>query len=176
MSKSSNPINLSSATKDAGEVKSSASTTPKRSLTPRRRAREYALQGVYQSLVVRRAGSIPNGANIAKQLAEDPAFKRCQLDLFQGIFTGVLDRADELEALITPALDRPINELSPVEHAALLIGVYELAADLSVPYKVAINEAVELAKTFGGTDGHKYVNGVLDLLAQKLRPAETKAT
>lgn len=148
---------------------------PKRSLTPRRRAREYALQGVYQSLVLRRAGSLPNKAAIAKQLAEDPAFRRCQLDLFQGIFEGVLDRADEFEALITPALDRPINELSPVEHAALLIGTYELAADLSVPYKVAINEAVELAKTFGGTDGHKYVNGVLDLLAQQLRSTEIQA-
>jgi N utilization substance protein B len=109
-------------------------------------------------------------------LAEDPAFRRCQLELFQGIFEGVLDRTDEFEALITPALDRPINELSPVEHAALLIGTYELAADLSVPYKVAINEAVELAKTFGGTDGHKYVNGVLDLLAQKLRSTEMQAT
>jgi N utilization substance protein B len=148
---------------------------PKRSLTPRRRAREYALQGVYQSLVMRRAGSIPNSSTIAKQLAEDPAFRRCQLELFQGIFDGVLARTDELEIIITPALDRPINELSPVEHAALLIGAYELAMDLSVPYKVAINEAVELAKTFGGTDGHKYVNGVLDMLAQKLRTAETQA-
>jgi len=157
-------------------VKESKSVAPKRSLTPRRRAREYALQGIYQSLVVRRAGSLPNSVAIAKQLAEDPAFRRCQLDLFEGIFAGVLDRTDELEALIVPALDRPINELSPVEHAALLIGTYELAADLSVPYKVAINEAVELAKTFGGTDGHKYVNGVLDLLAQTLRSAETQAS
>ena len=155
---------------DPAVSKETKSLAPKRSLTPRRRAREYALQGVYQSLVVRRAGSLPNSVAIAKQLAEDPAFRRCQLDLFQGIFEGVLDRADELEALITPALD------SPVEHAALLIGTYELAADLSVPYKVAINEAVELAKTFGGTDGHKYVNGVLDLLAQTLRSAETKAS
>ena len=148
---------------------------PKRSLTPRRRAREYALQGVYQSLVMRRAGSLPNANMIAKQLAEDPGFRRCQHDLFDGIFSGVLERTDELEGIITPALDRPINELSPVEHAALLIGTYELAIDLSVPYKVAINEAVELAKTFGGTDGHKYVNGVLDLLAQKLRSTEIQA-
>ncbi len=152
------------------------STSPKRSLTPRRRAREYALQGIYQSLVMRQAGSLPSSTAIAKQLAEDPAFKRCQLNLFERIFQGVLNRADEFEALITPALDRPIHELSPVEHAALLIGTYELAADLSVPYKVAINEAVELAKTFGGTDGHKYVNGVLDLLAQQLRSAETQAS
>ena len=156
--------------------KENKSAAPKRSLTPRRRAREYALQGVYQSLVMRRAGSIPNAAAIAKQLAEDPGFRRCQHDLFQGIFDGVIERTDELEALITPALDRPINELSPVEHAALLIGTYELAIDLAVPYKVAINEAVELAKTFGGTDGHKYVNGVLDLLAQKLRSTEIQAS
>ena len=162
-----NPENLVAA-KDA-------KAPAKRSLTPRRRAREYALQGVYQSLVMRRAGSIPNGAAIAKQLSEDPAFRRCQLDLFQGIFDGVLAKTDELEAIITPASERTINELSPVEHAALLIGAYELAADLSVPYKVAINEAVELAKTFGGTDGHKYVNGVLDLLAQKLRSVEIQA-
>lgn len=153
-----------------------ASTAPKRSLTPRRRAREYALQGIYQSLVMRRAGSLPNAGAIAKQLAEDPGFRRCQLDLFNGIFEGVLERTDELEGIITPALDRSINELSPVEHAALLIGVYELAIDLSVPYKVAINEAVELAKTFGGTDGHKYVNGVLDLLAQKLRSTEIQSS
>ena len=96
--------------------------------------------------------------------------------LFQGIFAGVLERTDELEGIITPALDRPINELSPVEHAALLIGTYELAIDLAVPYKVAINEAVELAKTFGGTDGHKYVNGVLDQIAQQLRFTEFNAT
>jgi len=76
-----------------GDTKSAA---PKRSLTPRRRAREYALQGVYQSLVVRRAGSLPNGAAISKQLSEDPAFKRCQLDLFNSIFQGVLERTDEL--------------------------------------------------------------------------------
>ena len=86
-----------------------------------------------------------------------------------------MQRVDALEIIITPALDRPITELSPVEHAALLIGAYELADDPSVPYKVAINEAVELAKIFGGTDGHKYVNGVLNLLAQSLRSAEIQA-
>jgi N utilization substance protein B len=80
MPKSSNHSSNPAVTK---EVKLAA---PKRSLTPRRRAREYALQGVYQSLVMRRAGSLPNSAAIAKQLAEDPAFRRCQLDLFQGIF------------------------------------------------------------------------------------------
>jgi transcription antitermination protein NusB len=124
----------------------SKAAAPKRSLTPRRRAREYALQGVYQWLVMRRAGSLGNAAAISKQLAEDPAFARCKLDLFEGLFKGVLDHADQLDSVIAPALDRPANELSPVEHAALLIGAYELAMDMSVPYKVAINEAVELAK------------------------------
>ena len=155
-----NPENLVAA-KDA-------KAPAKRSLTPRRRAREYALQGVYQSLVMRRAGSIPNAVAIAKQLSEDPAFRRCQLDLFQGIFDGVLARTDELEAIITPALDRPINELSPVEHAALLIGAYELAADLSVPYKVAINEAIELAKSFSGESSGKFVNGVLGTVYREI--------
>ena len=75
---------------------------PKRSLTPRRRAREYALQGVYQSLVMRRAGSLPNANMIAKQLAEDPGFRRCQHDLFDGIFSGVLERTDELEGILPP--------------------------------------------------------------------------
>lgn len=155
---------------------SGISSNPKRSLTPRRRAREYALQGIYQYLVIQNTGELNDApltvSAITKQLAEDPAFKKCQNDLFTSIFQGVIAQRQELDALIIPELDRPLAELSPVEHAAMLIGTYELAADLSVPYKVAINEAVELAKTFGGTDGHKYVNGVLDQLAQKLRQAE----
>ena len=88
----SKPSNTSS---NIAAPKDGKAVAPKRSLTPRRRAREYALQGVYQSLVMRRAGSIPNKTMIAKQLAEDPAFRRCQLELFQGIFEGVLDRTDE---------------------------------------------------------------------------------
>ena len=76
---------------------------------------------------------------------------------------------------MAPYLDRPLAELSPVEFSVLLLGAFELSLNLEVPYKVVINEAVELAKTFGGTDGHKYVNGVLDLLAQSLRSAETQA-
>jgi N utilization substance protein B len=157
--------------------KPNAISAHKRSLTPRRRAREYALQGIYQYLVIKKAGELTDPplviSTITKQLGEDPAFKKCQGDLFTAIFQGVLKQNQELDALITPELDRPLAELSPVEHAALLIGTFELATDLSVPYKVAINEAVELTKTFGGTDGYKYVNGVLDQLAQKLRQAET---
>jgi N utilization substance protein B len=82
---------------------------------------------------------------------------------------------DQLQAEIVEFLDRPIEELSPIELGCMMIGAFELKYDLATPYKVAINEAVELTKTFGGTDGHKYVNGVLDLLAQQLRSTEVQA-
>lgn len=153
-----------------------SSTTIKRSLTPRRRAREYALQGLYQWLVIRAAGALPNQSQIERQLAEDPAFSKAQDELFYTLFDGVCNHLDVLEAEIEKYLDRPLTELSPVELSTLLIGAYELKYDLATPYKVAINEAVTLAKTFGGTDGHKYVNGVLDQLAKSLRSIEINAT
>jgi transcription antitermination protein NusB len=84
----------------------------------------------------------------------------------------VYDQIPELDARITKFLDRTIEELSPIEHAILLISAYELIFDVSIPYRVAINEGVELAKLYGGTDGHKYVNGVLDKLAAEARPSE----
>ncbi len=149
-----------------------SSVTVKRSLTPRRRAREYALQGVYQWLVIKAAGGFADHATIAKQLGEDPGFKKAQKELFDHLFAGVVNHYDTLENHIKKHIDRPMEELSPVEYGSLLIAAFELAQDISVPFKVAINEAVELAKVFGGTDGHKYVNGVLDKLAQELRPHE----
>jgi N utilization substance protein B len=87
---------------------------------------------------------------------------------------GVVERAAELNASLQPFLDRPARALSPVEHALLLIGAFELSVSPDVPYRVVINEAVELAKAYGGTDGHKYVNGVLDKLAAQLRPQEAR--
>jgi len=88
---------------------------------------------------------------------------------------GAIKHADTLRSNISPLIDRSIDELSPIEHAALLIGAFELAHHIEIPYRVVINEAVELTKSFGGIDGHKYVNGVLDQLAQKLRAAELAA-
>ncbi len=88
---------------------------------------------------------------------------------------GVTGDADALRNRITPYLDRPVKELSPVEHALLLLSACELRDHPETPYKVVINEAIELAKSFGGTDGHKYVNGVLDKLAAELRPDEFNA-
>ncbi len=149
-----------------------SSTQVKRSLTPRRRAREYALQGIYQWVVIKNSGGFADTDQIITQLSEDPIFRKAQFALFEGLFKGVCDNIDALESEITPHLDRPLNEVSPVELSALFIGAFELKYDLSTPYKVAINESVELAKTFGGTDGHKFVNGILDRLAQSLRNLE----
>jgi N utilization substance protein B len=95
--------------------------------------------------------------------------------MFDALLQGCIEQAPALDSLLTPHLDRPIAELSPVEHGVLMIGLYELQHCVDVPYRVAINEAVELAKSFGGTDGHKYVNGVLDKAAVDLRPVEVAA-
>jgi N utilization substance protein B len=149
-----------------------SSTQIKRSLTPRRRAREYALQGIYQTLMMQKSGGMSHAHDIIKQLGEDPAFAKAQYALFESIFVGVCKYLEVLQREIQQHLDRPMDELSPIELSCILIGAYELKFDLATPYKVAINEAVELGKTFGGTDGHKYVNGILDQIAQKVRIAE----
>jgi N utilization substance protein B len=133
----------------------------------RRIAREFALQGLYAWLI--------GGADvtlIAANLAEDENFRRADSDWFRLLLQGILKEEDLLGSRIAPYLDRPQAELSPVERAILLIGAYELVNCPDVPYRVAINECLELAKKFGGTDGHKYVNGVLDKLAQEVRAVE----
>jgi N utilization substance protein B len=86
-----------------------------------------------------------------------------------------VQEAADLDAILARHVDRKTTELSPIEHAILMIGAYELKHCIDIPYRVAINEAVELAKSFGGTDGHKYVNGVLDRAAGDLRPVEVAA-
>jgi N utilization substance protein B len=135
--------------------------------SPRHRARELALQGVYQWRVT--AG---DKAQIEKQILTEKNLGRFDKELFSRLLCGTLDQHAVLEALLAPHLDRPLAELSPVEFSVLLLGTFELSQHLEVPYKVVINEAVELAKTFGGTDGHKYVNGVLDKLAPQVRAPE----
>ena len=138
--------------------------------SPRHRARELALQGIYQWRVT--AGEY---AVIEKQIQSEKNLGRYDKPLFSKLLRGTLAQHADLEALLAAHLDRPLAELSPVEYAVLLLGTFELSQHLEVPYKVVINEAVELAKTFGGTDGHKYVNGVLDKLAPKVRAAEFAA-
>ncbi len=138
--------------------------------SPRHRARELALQGIYQWRVT--AG---DEAQIEKQIHAEKNLGRYDKELFSTLLRGALKQHADLEEMLTPYLDRPIAELSYVEFAVLLLGAFELSQHLEVPYKVVINEAVELAKTFGGIDGHKYVNGVLDKLAPKVRAAEVNA-
>jgi N utilization substance protein B len=136
----------------------------------RRRSREAALQGLYQWLV----GGDEAGV-IESQLREQEGFEKADARHFDALLHGCIGEAAELDAILARHVDRKTTELSPIEHGALMIGTYELKHCIDIPYKVAINEAVELAKAFGGTDGHKYVNGVLDKAAAQLRPIEVQA-
>lgn len=135
--------------------------------SPRHRARELALQGIYQWRV---SGS--DASDIEKSMQGEKNLGRYDKGMYSKLLRGVLSQQEELQVLLTPYLDRALDELSTVEYAVLLLAAFELSCQLDVPYKVVINEAVELAKTFGGTDGHKYVNGVLDKLAPKVRAVE----
>lgn len=133
----------------------------------RRRAREFALQGLYQWLVAQTEVAL-----IEAQMVVLPEFERSDTDLFRAILRGVIHDAATLHQTIVPLIDRPLIQLSPVEHAAILIGAWEFSHAPETPYRVVINEAVEIAKSFGGTDGYRYVNGVLDKVAARLRPTE----
>ena len=136
----------------------------------RRRAREFALQAIYQWLLNESAAE-----TLLAQLREQKEFPKADQALAEALLRGVIANADALRELLTPFLDRRMKELSPVEHALLLLSAFELRDHVDTPYRVIINEAIELAKSFGGTDGHKYVNGVLDKLAAELRPNEIGA-
>lgn len=137
----------------------------------RRRSRELAVQGLYQWLVA--AG---DAGAVDAFVRETPDFHKADEAYYKTLFKGVVASVDDLRTAITPLIDRPIAELSPVEHGVLLVAAYELRHELAVPYKVVINEAVEITKSFGGTDGFKYVNGVLDKLAAVERATEMAAT
>jgi len=133
----------------------------------RTRAREFALQALYQHLV---------GGNEAGEIdiftRDLIGFHKADAVHFDALLHGCLESAEALDAMITPHLDRKMAEISPVEHAVLWIGAYEFKNCLDVPWRVVINECIELAKAFGGTDGHKWVNGVLNQLAPQLREHE----
>lgn len=135
--------------------------------SPRRRSRELAVQGLYEWLL---SGS--DAGAIDAHLREQEDYGRCDAAMLDQLLHGCIAEAADLDARLRRHVDRATEELSPVEHAVLLIGAYELSHSLEVPYRVVINEGVELAKTFGGTDGHRYVNGVLDKLAAELRQTE----
>ena len=145
---------------------------PKRAApkSTRRRSREIALQGLYEWLI-----SGADAGAIEAHMREQDDFDKIDTAHFDALLHGCIAEAADLDAVLARHVDRKTTELSPIEHGVLMIGAYELKHCVDVPYKVAINEAVELAKSFGGTDGHKYVNGVLDKAAAELRAVEVQA-
>lgn len=158
---------MSNAPVPAAAPRAARKPAPK---SARRRSRELALQGLYEWLVGK-----SDDAAIEAHMREQEGFRQCDAAHFDALLHGCIAEAAVLDAVLTRHVDRKTTELSPIEHGVLLIGTYELTHCLDIPYRVAINEAVELAKSFGGTDGHKYVNGVLDKAAAELRPAEVQA-
>jgi len=145
----------------------SAKGAARRRSNPRHRAREFVLQGLYQWLV---GGQ--DVVAIQAQAAGVPGFDKADHDLYLSLLNQSLDQAASLQDVLSKHLDRPWAEISPIERSILLLAACEFSRFPETPYRVVLNEAIELAKDFGGTDGHKFVNGVLDKLAAELRPAE----
>ncbi len=140
-------------------------------IAKRRQARILAMQALYQWHM---AGQSLN--EIEAQFQVDNDFSQVDSAYFHELLHGVAHEKTEIDQAITPLLDRPLAELDPVELAILRLSTYELLKRVDVPYRVVINEGIELAKIFGATDGHKFVNGVLDKLAPRLRSVETQRT
>ena len=133
----------------------------------RSRSRKFLVQALYQAQLMGESfGSVINS------FTEEHNMKRADVDYFREVLRGIHDDRKALEALITSRLDRDYDEIDPVEKGILLLGCYELRSRIDVPYRVVINEGVELAKSFGATDSFKYVNSILDSLARELRVAE----
>ena len=137
----------------------------------RRKSRELVLKAVYRDMV-----NASELRQIFLDMKDDPEYAKAEETYFKSLLEGVKQQTSALDNQISLFLDRKIEELSPIEHAILRISSYELMFDMSIPYRVAINEGVELAKLFGGSDGHKYINGVLDKLAANVRPLEFDRT
>jgi transcription antitermination protein NusB len=136
----------------------------------RRLAREFALQAVYQWLLAQHYVS-----DLITEFRSVTGFSRADAKLFDTLLRGIAAEHASLAEHLTPHVDRPWAEVTPIERSILFIGAYELAHMPETPYRVVINESIELAKTFGGTDAHKYVNGVLDKLAANVRAPEISA-
>ena len=136
----------------------------------RRRARRFLLQALYQWQM-----SAADEAEIERQFREDPNFKRVDGDFFHQVLRGVISNCVAIDECLAPLLDRKVMELDRVEPALLRMGVYELCHRQDVPFKVAIDEAVGLARVFGAEESHRYINGVLDAVARTQRAREVAA-
>lgn len=149
-----------------------ATTKPRKAAdkSARTRSREFALQALYQHLVGRNETTDIDA--FTRALA---GFHKADSAHFDALLHGCVEQAGALDEVLAPLLDRPLAEISPIERGVLWIGAYEFRHCQDVPWRVVLNECIELAKSFGGTDGHKYVNGVLHKLAAQLRPLEVAA-
>ncbi len=165
--------NAASGKRPPRQVRTGVTSTGARkagSKSVRSRAREFALQALYQHLVGR------NDADSIDIFTRDLAgFSKADTAHYDALMHGCIEQAANLDELVLPFLDRPLEEISPIERSVMWIGAYEFKYCLDVPWRVVINECIELAKEFGGTDGHKYVNGVLNGLASELRAHEVQA-
>lgn len=160
-------MNATTAAGQAGRARDNHGTRKSSRKPPRSRAREFALQGLYQHF----AGQ-DDIASIDSFTRGLQGFSKADAVHFDALLHGCLELAADLDALIQPLLDRPMNQISPVEHGCMWIGAYELLKCPDIPWRVVLDESIELAKDFGGTDGYKYVNAVLNGLAPKLRAHE----
>jgi N utilization substance protein B len=147
------------------------SRRPDRAGRARGLSRKFAMQALYQWQLTGQTA-----AELRNQYASEEGFGDADAEYFRDVLDGVIDAAGTLDETLGTLIDRPVAQLDPVERAVLLIGLYELGQRLDVPYRVVINEGVELAKRFGATEGHKFVNAVLDRAARTLRAAEQAAT
>lgn len=145
----------------------SSSAKPARGTRARSIARKLAMQALYQWQLTQQSA-----AEIKQQFFESEESAGVDREYFEELVGGCIARHEELEATLQPFLDRPLDQLDPVEAAILMIGMYELQQRIDVPYRVVINEAVDLCKRFGATEAHKYINAVLDRAARELRAAE----
>ena len=136
----------------------------------RTRARELMVQALYQKQI---AGH--STAELVAQFKDDPSYQRVDQEFFDELFPAISNDQSGLETRIDGLIDRPLEQLDPIELSILLIGVHELEHRIDIPYKVVINEGVNLARRFGAIDGHKYINACLDVAAQSLREIEVQA-
>ena len=141
----------------------------KKKINNRRKSRELVMKSVYRGLVNK-----IDITQIKKDIQDDPDFIRADQDLYEEILSGVFKNIDSLKQEIESYIDRSYEELSPIELSIIYFSLYELKYSMSVPYKVVINEAVEIAKTYGGADGYKYINGILNQAAKVNRVNEIK--
>lgn len=157
-------------TPDAANAANKSARPKKAGMQSRRKSRELAVKAVYRSML-----NASDMKQLLRDMTDDPDYNKADVEYFRALLQTVSDNMPALDEKLTQFVDRTLAELSPIEHAILRVSGAELVFDMSIPYRVVINEGVELAKLYGGTDGHKYINGVLDKLAADVRAIEIAA-